>query len=1392
MLCSVATSQTPEFPVVGDWANRDDGSEFSGKAPNAVPWTEIDPLGFNWLKVNLHEVDETTEAILDHAGYKYIVERQMNHLNAPYRECRTYYPGSNRSISSIASFLGRYVRGSFALRLQAESDFDFVIHDDNYGDVTAIPGGDVTPFTRFDETLNAIVSEYGKHSEGVVASDPTTNDHLPSPLRDLRLQDITWVSIRVKLAQVPSSSVSVYTVRFRYEIDGFWFNAGSVTFEYPGTSPGAFLPTTDWQIVTMPISMTNSSYNNDKDIEVIWEGDVGAAIDWVQVSNKCSKEVLFDAAMETQIRSSIAWYNGLGDRRNNIGKLFTNDETSYPEFYNLGFVNGLIADELASAATGFSFYIDLTTDRRYRWGYHKLAGIKEMSVTGWAFHWDPDILHPVFDDGPQTWHAQAGIQAAAANYRPLATTVRDGLAGKEFWPVIQTHGQPASAAVQTRFPRHEEIKANTGIALSYGAKAIVAHIVLGDEDYTGLIGDQYAPWTWRDRTRDSLRISIVPRLRGVLGDHFLNLTWEDTWEGGYFDLDEQIILQHNRNAKCAAVSARPEAGVPDTTVYVQLANFHDASNEEFVFVVNKRTMENSKGDRIIELTFESDTSLFFMDVESHEIEVIPPNGVKTSRLPAGEFCLLRAASNLLTEDLTVDNVMHIRAGAGFHVYSTLTIGAGAHVYVENGAKLYLRDEGALVLDGGTIVFEGTGELLMESSDGLRGSGTIITPNIHVAGDLVIASGSDVTLEGCGTFGFNYLQTGVSHSILVQGALRLRGSGCAFSFDQLLDDILVAGSGVFDARGAITLNALPHINVTDNASFIVVGEDEVDRCVLKFRDRMEFNTQSLLRMQFVLVTGLNATDEWEGILVVGDNALCDLSYVDIEKVYCDPVYQGSGVHFYEAAHSQNRISNCNILRQNKADKKGDGIFLQPGAGTSYVDIRCSTTGDDWWTGVTTVSSEIDIIGLEASGNLRGLGAHLDGTVVEMQQSVLYGNAFEGVFADNSDISLGKYGDGLNLISQNGDIQIDLTQGSRLLQISPQHGCGNDIGHTSSAVPRVRTHGSSIAQAVNNYWLTGNPDPGMFPEVNQGSIDWNPYLATSAVAQATEWECNILQKRSAPMLTGAPTRATLADYARAGRMTEVYSLLDSAIMNTTTSAARATLLRELMKMELFHLREFPDSTQASRNRLLQYVRRQQTNISAPFAGDLVALQAVYFTFAGYPDSADMHYDMLARSYGNTAAYRNSLHARLCNSFIKLDSAAIDETIIAMNAAGLDSSSLRLARTERRAYHRCRKSGIMPKRRDHTADVALPGTLIQMTTHPNPANPTTAVSMMLPEAMHLKIVLLTVDGRELRTLYDGYRDKGLFVLPVDLSGLQSGVYSCALRAGEYTGFARILTLK
>ncbi|MFZ1731062.1 MAG: hypothetical protein WBQ23_07110 [Bacteroidota bacterium] len=1005
---------------------------------------------------------------------------------------------------------------------------------------------------------------------------------------------------------------------------------------------------------------------------------------------------------------------------------------------------------------------------------------------------DHGVPEPVAGATRTSYESAAADPNAIHSVTPkTAEPVRDGLiVGKEFWPIVQTH---AEKIMLTRFPYPEEIKANIGIGLSYGAKGIVEHLVMGVDGYEGLVGPTTFPH--RDKTADTVAV-LNERLRGAIGTRFLDLLWERTYEGGFDNISElqAITLTNAGNAQCSGISTSATGGGSVEATFVQVAKLIRAGAEDYLFLVNKRTQLSGGGDRFIDLTFGNAQSLFFQDVESHAIEVIPVNGTKTTKLTAGEFCLLRTGGNSLTSPLTVDNVMHVRENAVFTISSTSTIENGAIIHIEDGATLRVENGGSIMLNGGSIVCEATGRIQLVNPQGIIGSGTITTPQIELASELIIPDGSTLTLTGGGSIGFiQGTPSSNDNRLSVFGELRFRGTVNTFTFGTEFDEFFIYEFGIIDIEGELTLAGLPHINNWNQGQLRVRGLGETERVHLIMRDRAELNSSSILDMEYAEITTATDADEWDGIIVVSPEALCRLQYVDILHVFCDPVSQGTGIHFYEAANSENLISHCNIIRSDKSDKLGDGIFLQPGGTGSYATIECTTTGDDWWTGVTTVSSPLDIIGLTSSENLRGLGAHLSGTIIEMQQSILDFNAFQGFYSEQSILYMGEYRAGYNAIRQNGNSQIELKQFSHIYRSNAVSGTQNDIGHSSNLIPRIVADSTSTAEVQSNCWLTATPVQYMFVEVTPNSIIWNPFLSQSAVAAFEDWTCErVLTKSRYPVLSGNPTRATLKDFARAGRMNDVYTFIESGIAQSSNSATRVGLLRDLMNMELIHIRDYPDSTNASRTRLMSYLTRRQPLISPGMAAEMVELRAEYFTFSGYPDSADVQYDQLERYYGTTPAYRNSLHSRLSNAFIKRDSIAIDDAISAMLSAALDSGSIRLARAERRAYYRCRKSNMIPKRTHHEIEYLPTGSSIEMFVHPNPWTSSSVLTMNLPEDMAIRVKLLTLEGRELGTLTDGFRQKGQLTIPMNPGTLPAGVYLCLLESVRYSGLARVVILR
>ncbi|RJP76727.1 MAG: T9SS C-terminal target domain-containing protein [Candidatus Zixiibacteriota bacterium] len=98
----------------------------------------------------------------------------------------------------------------------------------------------------------------------------------------------------------------------------------------------------------------------------------------------------------------------------------------------------------------------------------------------------------------------------------------------------------------------------------------------------------------------------------------------------------------------------------------------------------------------------------------------------------------------------------------------------------------------------------------------------------------------------------------------------------------------------------------------------------------------------------------------------------------------------------------------------------------------------------------------------------------------------------------------------------------------------------------------------------------------------------------------------------------------------------------------------------------------------------------------------------------------------------------------------------------------------------------SGVVP------GSGAQPARFTLHPTHPNPFNPTTALSYELRAASYVRLRVYDTAGREVRALVDGWRDAGVHEVTFDGSGLASGVYLVRLEAGEFTQTEKIVLLK
>jgi hypothetical protein len=79
-----------------------------------------------------------------------------------------------------------------------------------------------------------------------------------------------------------------------------------------------------------------------------------------------------------------------------------------------------------------------------------------------------------------------------------------------------------------------------------------------------------------------------------------------------------------------------------------------------------------------------------------------------------------------------------------------------------------------------------------------------------------------------------------------------------------------------------------------------------------------------------------------------------------------------------------------------------------------------------------------------------------------------------------------------------------------------------------------------------------------------------------------------------------------------------------------------------------------------------------------------------------------------------------------------------------------------------------------------------------YPNPFNPTTVINYSMPKASFISLKIYDILGREVRTLFSGYKNSGNYSEVFDASSLSSGIYYCKMTAGEFTDTKSMMLLK
>jgi hypothetical protein len=84
------------------------------------------------------------------------------------------------------------------------------------------------------------------------------------------------------------------------------------------------------------------------------------------------------------------------------------------------------------------------------------------------------------------------------------------------------------------------------------------------------------------------------------------------------------------------------------------------------------------------------------------------------------------------------------------------------------------------------------------------------------------------------------------------------------------------------------------------------------------------------------------------------------------------------------------------------------------------------------------------------------------------------------------------------------------------------------------------------------------------------------------------------------------------------------------------------------------------------------------------------------------------------------------------------------------------------------------------------------ISLSQYPNPFNPSTRISYVLPEKAYVSLKVYDILGNEITTLVDESQQPGRYEVEFTAKGLASGVYLYRLQAGNYSEIRKMILMK
>lgn len=91
-----------------------------------------------------------------------------------------------------------------------------------------------------------------------------------------------------------------------------------------------------------------------------------------------------------------------------------------------------------------------------------------------------------------------------------------------------------------------------------------------------------------------------------------------------------------------------------------------------------------------------------------------------------------------------------------------------------------------------------------------------------------------------------------------------------------------------------------------------------------------------------------------------------------------------------------------------------------------------------------------------------------------------------------------------------------------------------------------------------------------------------------------------------------------------------------------------------------------------------------------------------------------------------------------------------------------------------------------------IGIPGQYLLSQNYPNPFNPVTVISYQIPDNENVLLKIYDINGKEVVTLVNEYKEAGSYEVNFNGSNFASGVYYYQLDAGDFKATKKMLLVK